>query len=160
MKRGTTIFLRIAVFMIGLPILGICVFWLPWIGNKLAEMKPEFAYLEYPFLIGLYATALAYFIALYQTLKLLGVIDQNNAFSNLSEEALKKIKFCAISISFLYAVGMPFLINIAEEDDAPGLAALGFVIVFAAFAIALFAAVLQKLLQEAIAIKSENELTI
>ena len=102
MKRGTTIFLRIAVFMIGLPILGICVFWLPWIGNKLAEMKPEFAYLEYPFLIGLYATALAYFIALYQTLKLLGVIDQNNAFSNLSVEALKKIKFCAFSISFIF----------------------------------------------------------
>jgi hypothetical protein len=55
---------------------------------------------------------------------------------------------------------MPFLIGIAQEDDAPGLAALGLVIVFAAFAIALFAAVLQKLLQEAIAIKSENELTI
>lgn len=160
MKRGTTIFLRIAVIMIGLPILGICIFWLPWIGNRLAEMKPEFAYLEYPFLIGLYATALAYFIALYQTIKLLGYIDKNNAFSELSIEALKKIKFCAFAISLLYAIGMPFLIGIAQEDDAPGLAALGLVIGFAAFAIALFAAVLQKLLQEAIAIKSENELTI
>lgn len=160
MKLGTTMFLRIAVFIIGLPILGICIFWLPWLGNRLAEMNPDFAYLEYPFLIGLYATALFYFIALYQTLLLLGHIDQNNAFSELSVEALKKIKLCAFTISLLYAAGIPFLIGIAKESNAPELTALGLVIAFAAFAIALFAAVLQKLLQEAIAIKSENELTI
>lgn len=160
MKRGTTIFLRIAVYIIGLPILGICIFWLPWLGNRLAEIKPDFAYLEYPFLIGLYATALAYFIALYQTLELLVYIDQNIAFSDLSVEALKKIKFCAFAISLLYAAGFPFLIGIAKENNAPELAALGLVIAFTAFTIALFAAVLQKLLQEAIAIKSENELTI
>ena len=48
----------------------------------------------------------------------------------------------------------------AEVDDAPGLIILGMVIIFASMVIAVFAAVLQRLLQEAINIKSENDLTV
>ncbi|WP_407066435.1 DUF2975 domain-containing protein [Geobacillus sp. TFV-3] len=48
----------------------------------------------------------------------------------------------------------------AEKDDAPGVIFVGLLVPFASFVIAVFAAVLQKLLQQAIEIKQENELTI
>ncbi|MGO4375941.1 DUF2975 domain-containing protein, partial [Paenibacillus sp. MCAF20] len=45
-------------------------------------------------------------------------------------------------------------------DDAPGIILVGMVLIFASLVIAVFAAVLQKLLKEAIDIKSENDLTV
>jgi hypothetical protein len=48
----------------------------------------------------------------------------------------------------------------AEVDDAPGLILVGMVPIFTSLVIAVFAAVLQRLLQEAIDIKSENDLTV
>ena len=63
-------------------------------------------------------------------------------------------------MSILYAAGMPILFQIADADDAPGLVLMGMVIVCAPIVIAVFAAVLQRLLQSAIAIKSENDLTV
>jgi len=149
MKRET-LFLKIVVFLIGLPVLALCIFGLPSLVN----------YLHYPVLIGMYAAAVPYFFALYQTLKLLSYIDQNKAFSDLSVGVLKNIKYCAITISILYAGLTPLLIPIADQDDAPGVVALGLVITFAAMVIAVFAAVLQKLLKNAIDIKSENDLTV
>jgi len=149
MKRET-LFLKIVVFLIGLPVLALCIFGLP----SLAD------YLHYPVLTGMYAAAVPYFFALYQTLKLLSYIDLNKAFSGLSVGALKNIKYCAIAISILYAGLTPLLIPIADQDDAPGVVALGLVITFAAMVIAVFAAVLQKLLKNAIDIKSENDLTV
>ena len=42
----------------------------------------------------------------------------------------------------------------------PGIAIIGFVIIFATLVIAFFAAVLQQLLKSALEIKAENDLTI
>ena len=159
MKLGTTFFskilestliLKLAVILIGIPVLALCIFWVPGFVN----------YLPYPILIAVYAAAVAFFFALYQTLKLLSYIDKNKAFSEISVDALKKIKQCAITISILFAVVAPLVFPIADADDAPGLVAFPLIIVFASAAIAVFAAVLQKLLKEAIDIKSENDLTV
>lgn len=87
-------------------------------------------------------------------------IDRNEAFSELSVRALKNIKYCAVAISILYVAGLPLLYLIAEADDAPGVILIGLVIIFASMVIAFFAAVLQRLLKEAIDIKSENDLTV
>uniref|UniRef100_UPI0028EB9449 DUF2975 domain-containing protein n=3 Tax=Paenibacillus TaxID=44249 RepID=UPI0028EB9449 len=65
-----------------------------------------------------------------------------------------------IVISSLYFVMLPFVYVVAEKDDAPGLILMGMVPVFASLVIAVFSAVLQRLLQEAIDIKSENDLVV
>lgn len=77
----------------------------------------------------------------------------------MSVRVLKKIKYCAITISCLYVVGMPLFYLMAERDNAPGIIVIGLITIFASMVIAVFAAVLQKLLKEAIDIKSENDLT-
>ena len=156
--KGETLFLKVAVILIGIPVLALCIFGLPWTANEAAKHYP--AYFLYPVLIGLYAAAIPFFFALYQTLKLLSYIDKNKAFSELSVKALKNIKYCAITISTLYVVVMPLLYIMAEVDDAPGIILIGLVIIFTSMVIAVFAAVLQKLLKNAIDIKSENDLTV
>ncbi len=154
MKRGSTIFLRGVVLVIGLIVLALCVFALP--AGISSDRTGDYR----PILLGLYVPAIPFFFALYQTLKLLSYIDQNLAFSDASIKTLKYIKYCAITISAMFAAGMPYIYLVADKDDAPGVILLGLVIIFASFVIATFAAVLQKLLQNAMDIKSENDLTV
>ncbi|NEW09698.1 DUF2975 domain-containing protein, partial [Paenibacillus sp. SYP-B3998] len=42
-KRGKTLFLKIAVILIGIPILALCIFLVPKIGNFAGELYPETA---------------------------------------------------------------------------------------------------------------------
>ena len=60
-----TLFLKVVVILIGIPVLALCIFWVPGFAN----------YLHYAILIGVYATAITFFFALYQALKLLSYID-------------------------------------------------------------------------------------
>ncbi|MGN7387145.1 DUF2975 domain-containing protein [Sporosarcina sp. SAFN-015] len=158
MKRGSTLFLKLALFLIGMPVLALCIYGLYSLINN--PFNPQYAYALYPIVIGMYVSVIPFFAALYQAFKLLSYIDKNEAFSELSVKALQKIKFCAMTISVLYVIILPFVYIVAELDDAPGLIIFGMVPVFAALVIAVFAAVLQRLLQEAIHIKSENDLTV
>jgi hypothetical protein len=158
--KGETFFLKFVLVLMGLPVLALCVFLLPGLSEYVAEIISGFSYMKYLFLIGMYATAIVFFFALYQTLKLLTYIDKNKAFSELSVSALKNIKYCAIAISILYVAELPIIYLIADADDAPGVMLIGLVITFASMVIAVFAAVLQKLLKHAIDIKSENDLTV
>lgn len=158
MKHGSTLFLKIAVFLIGTPVFILSIIGLVSLVKDPAN--PEYAYILYPIVTGMFLTTIPFYFALYQALKLLGYIDKNEAFSQFSVEALKKIKFCAITISGVYVVIMPFIFLLADKDDAPGAIIIGAVPIFASIVIAVFAAVLQRLLQVAIDIKSENDLTV
>ncbi|MCY9659238.1 DUF2975 domain-containing protein [Paenibacillus chondroitinus] len=160
MKRGSTLFLKIVLFLIGIPVLALCIYLVPKIANYAVELYPDHDYLDVLVMMDLYATAIPFYLALYQAFKLLGYIDKSTAFSELSVRALKIIKYCAMTFSGLYVIGLPLFYLIAEKDDAPGIIVIGLVLIGASFVIAVFAAVLQKLLKEAIDIKSENDLTV
>ena len=163
MKRGSTLFLKLAVIFMGIPVLAMCLFLLPQVANEAneaAERGSDIAFVVYGILMVMYVSAVPFYIALYQSFNLLSYIDKNQAFSELSVIALKKIKNCAIIISVLYVVALPFVYIMAEVDDAPGLIIVGMIPIFAALVIAVFAAVLQRLLKEAIDIKEENDLIV
>lgn len=154
MKQGSTIFLRGVVIFIGLVVLSICVLVLP-----AGIMSDEVGYYK-PILLGLYVPAIPYFFALYQAMKLLGLIDKNKAFSQAAVNTLKYIKYCGGLISALFAAGLPYIFYVGERDDAPGVILIGLIIVFASFIIAIFAAVLERLIQNAVDMKHENDLTV
>ena len=160
MKQASTLFLKATLFVMGGLVLAFCIFAVPAISSGVGVEWPELAYLKYPILIAGYLTAIPFFIALYQAFKLLSYVDKNTAFSVASVKALKYIKYCGIAMSILYFAGMPILFQIADADDAPGLVLIGLALATAPLVVAVFAAVLQKLLQNAIDIKSENELTV
>ncbi|MCF6138440.1 DUF2975 domain-containing protein [Pseudalkalibacillus berkeleyi] len=160
MNRGSTNFLRVVVFLIGIGVLLLCIFALPWFAKQASEVESVIASYIYPVLMGMYVAAIPFFIALYQALRLLKLIDKDHAFSESSVRALRNIKFCAVSISVVYLIVMPFFYLVGEIDDAPGVIMIGLIIIFASMVIAVFAGVLQKLLKSAIDIKSENDLTV
>ena len=158
--KPETLFLKLAVVLMGLPVLALCIFLVPEIGNIVAKLLPEFAYLKYLVSIVFYASAIPFYFALYHAFKLLRYIDKNIAFSQISVKALKNIKQSAITISTLHVLVLPLFYLFAEKDDAPGVIFVGLIVPLASMVIAVFAAVLQKLLKNAIDIKSENDLTI
>ncbi|MFS0774865.1 DUF2975 domain-containing protein [Neobacillus sp. 3P2-tot-E-2] len=158
MKQGTTLFLKLAVILIGLPVLALGIFGVPWLAKN--PVNPDYAHMLYPIVLGMYISAIPFYMALYQAFKLLGYIDKNEAFSEKSVKALNKIKKCAITMSILFVLIIPFVYLVADLDDAPGLIIIGMVPIFASIVISVFAAVLQRLLQQAIDIKSENDLTV
>ena len=160
MKRRSTFFLRAAVLAVGLVILALCVFALPAGWKAIPEENIDYDYALYAILAAMWTAALPFFYALYQTLKLLNYIDHNKAFSELSVKALKTIKYCGIAISLIFAATLPFFYVFGDQDDAPGVIVIGMALVVAPFGISVFAAVLQRLLQDAINIKSENDLTV
>ncbi|GAB1773936.1 DUF2975 domain-containing protein [Priestia aryabhattai] len=158
MKQSSTIFLKIALFLMGAPVLALGIFGLFYLANNTANS--DYSYILYPAVSIMYLSVIPYFLTLYQAFRLLIYIDKNKAFSSISVIALKKIKYYAIVISGLYVIMMPFVFLIADKDDAPGLIIVGMVPIFASLVIAVFAAVLKRLLQQAIDIKSENDYTV
>lgn len=153
-NRGSTLVLQAVIVLIGIVVFAFCAVVLP-----AGIMTDNVGYYR-PILLGMYIPAFPFFFGLYQALQLLYLINKNNAFSPASVKTLRIIKFCAFSISGLYALGMPYIYYAAELDDAPGVIVIGLVIIFASFVVGTFAAVLQKLLQNALDIKSENDLTV
>lgn len=159
MKQGTTLFLKITVIFIGLAALAVCISVLPGIAGRDAEAHPETAYLQYPFLISAYVLAIPFLAGLYQTLKLLNEIDRNRAFSEYAVKALWRIKNNAALISLIITAGVLYVMA-GMEGDRTGVIMLGFIGLFASSVVAVFAALLQKVLQDAIAIQAENEFTV
>jgi CDP-diglyceride synthetase len=154
MKQVPTLFLKFVVVLMAIGVLGLCIFTLPPL------ISSERAAIYRPILIGMYIPAIPFFLVLYQALKLLGYIDTNTAFSDLSIKALKRIKYSALTISILYAMGMPYIYQASVKDNAPEIAILGLILMCGPLVVTMFASVFGKLLQQAIDIKSENDLTV
>ena len=153
MKQGSTLFLKVVIYLIGLAVLALCVI----IGGVSISGN---AGMFLPVMLVMLIAAIPFFYGLYQGILLLNYIEKGTAFSELSVKAIKNIKYCAFTISVLYAAGMPYIIYVADKDDAPGAVMIGLVFIFAPLITSVFAAVLEKLLQNAIDIQSENELTV
>src|SRR5690625_2304999 len=145
MKQVSTMFLKIIVIAMGIPVLALCVYVLPKIAIEAFGHAVDGETLGYILLIILfviYLTEFTFYIVLYQTVKLLTYIEKDQAFSQISVTALTKVKNYAKLISVLYVVILPLVYIVAEWDDAPGLILIAIVISGASFAIAVFASVL------------------
>ncbi len=163
MKRSPTFILKAVIVVMGLAVLALCIFALPSAWTGVLEEYPQnsdVVYAIHLILVGMYVSAIPFYIGLYQGLKLLGLIDRNLAFSDGSVKALRNIKFCALAIGILYLSSVPLLYPFADTDDAPGTLIIGFAIACVPIVVSVFAGVLQKLIQNALDIKSENDLTV
>lgn len=154
MKQMSTLFLKLVIYLLGLVALGVCVIILgvTFSGNASRE--------GLPIMIGVFFTAIPFLYALYQGIQLLSFIEHNTPFTNASVTAIARIEYCAFAISTIYALTMPFIIRVAEIDDAPGAVIIGLMCIFAPLVVGVFAAVLQRLLQNGLDLKSENDLTV
>ncbi|MEX6690071.1 DUF2975 domain-containing protein [Danxiaibacter flavus] len=159
MKRSSTIFLQAVVVLIGIIALVIMI-RLPLTEGRAKNLDLVGIYAD-PFILYGYAASVAFFVALYKAFRLLGYIGQNKVFSASSVNALKSIKYCAIVLSILIVLaGVYIRIFHSKEDDPAGFLAICILTTFVSIVVATAAAIFEKILQNAVNIKSENDLTI
>lgn len=159
-KKKETLFLKAVLVFMTLVVLAFCIFAIPNIGWGVVAEFPGIIYHPYLIMFGMYLSAVPFFFALYQAFVLLTYIDKNLAFSESTIRALRNIKYSAITMTIIYFGAMPIFFQIAEIDDAPGVVPIGTILICAPLVIAVFAGVLEKLVKNAIDIKSENDLTV
>ena len=157
MKRSSTIFLQIVTVLVGIGALALLL-WEPHIEGRNAHATLFQIYFNDPFLAYAYIASIPFFAALYQAFKVLGYAGQNKAFSQAAVKALRTIKYCAISIIAFVAVGEIFIV-FGKSDDRSGGVFMGLLITFGSAVVAAAAAMFERILQNAVDIKSENDLT-
>ncbi len=160
MKRGSTLFLKITILVLGLMVL-LWMIIFPQKEGRAAELDLFNIYKD-PFIIYIYIASIPFFVALYQAFKLLGYIEKDKVFSPISINTLRNIKYCAVSIigfSLVAAIYIWIMARSTHEDSA-GFIALEMIVIFTSVVIATAAGVFQSLLQNAVDIKSENDLTV
>ncbi|KAA2239349.1 DUF2975 domain-containing protein [Chitinophaga agrisoli] len=159
MKRISTIFLQGVIVLIGIVALAILIRF-PLTEGRAAQLDLFSIYAD-PFILYGYAASIAFFVALYKAFKLLGNIGRNKAFSSNSVGTLKSIKYCAIVLGILIvAAGLYIKIFHSKDDDPAGFLAICIVTTLVSIVVATAAAIFEKILQNAIDMKSENDLTI
>jgi uncharacterized membrane protein YbjE (DUF340 family) len=159
MKRISIIFLQAVIVLISIVVLAILI-RLPLTEGRAANLDLFSIYSD-PLILYVYAASIVFFVALYQAFKLLGYIGQNKVFSSNSVRTLKSIKYCAIVLSILIVMaGLCIRIWHNKEDDPAGFVAICIVTTFISIVVATAAAIFEKILQNAIDMKSENDLTI
>ena len=157
-KQGSTTFLKVIFFLIGIAVLAVCIFLLPEAARRDVIERPG-DYSIYPLLVCAYGICITFSVALYQVFKLLTYIEKNNAFSELSLKSLKIIKKCAFTVIFFILLGMVSLKVIAKitGDDPAGPISLSLMAILATSIIAAIVDALQKPLKNVPDIKSKND---
>ena len=160
MKKISTIFLQVVIVLIGIGVLALML-WEPRLEGRNVDATLFETYFKDPFLVYAYISSITFFVALYQAFTLLRYIGQNKVFSQAAVNALRNIKYCAISlVGFIIGAEAYFFIVVRGKDDIAGGVMMGLLMIFLSAVIATAAAVFEKLLQSAVDIKSENNLTV
>jgi len=160
MKRRSTIFLQIVIVLLGAGVFALLL-WEPQLEGRNVNATQFEIYFKDPFLAYIYLAFVPFFIAIYQAFKLLGYTRLNEIFSERSVRAFRIIKICAITTA-LFIVGAEayIFIFVRGTDDVAGGVMMGAFIILVFAIIATAAGVFERTLQNAVDIKSENDLTV
>ena len=158
MKHGSTLFLQFVVVLIGIGALAFLL-WEPQVEgvNKHATFLE--VYFKDAFLAYVYLGSILFFVALYQAFKVLGYAGRNQIFSQAAVNALRTIKYCAIGIICFVAISVIFMASGDPDDRPPGIF-MRILVAFPSIVVATAAAMFERVLQSAVDLKSENDLTV
>ena len=156
MKRGSTIFLQIVILLLGASVFAFLL-WEPHLEGRNVNATLFEIYFKDPFLAYIYLA----FVGLYQAFKLLGYAGRDEIFSPRSVQALRIIKFCAlITAIFILGAEAYIFVFVRGTDDTAGGVMMGTFIILVSAVIGTAAAVFERILQNAVDLKSENDLTV
>jgi hypothetical protein len=157
MKRTSTAFLQGVVALVGIGVL-VFLLWEPHVEGVNAHATFFGVYFNL-FVAYAYAASIPFFVAIYNTVRLLGYAGQNKVLSQEAVKALRTIKYCAMVIIGFVAVSLIFMINGDPEDRPAGLF-MRLLVSFPSVVVAAAAATFERVLQNAVDMKSENDLTV
>lgn len=160
MKRGSILFLRAVIVLVGLGVLAALI-WEPQVEGRNANADLVTIYLRDPFLAYVYLGSLPFFFGLHQAFYLLGCVGRGQACSPGAVTAMRRIKCCALAVvCFIIGAEAFILLGPNDGDDRAGGVAMGVLAGFPCLVAATAAAVLERVLQNAVDLKSENDLTV
>jgi hypothetical protein len=160
MKRGSTIFLQIVILLFGAGVFAFLL-WVPQVEGRNVNATLFEIYFKDPFLAYIYLAFIPFFTGLYQGFKLLGYARRNEIFSHHSVRALRTIKYCALTVAiFILGAEGYIFIFVRGTDDVAGGVMMGVFVMAMCAVIGTAAAVFERILQNAVDIKSENDLTV
>lgn len=158
MKKGSTLFLQMVIVLIGIAALAFLL-WEPHVEGRNAHATLFEIYFKDPFLAFVYVASISFFVALYHAFKVLGHAGRNRVFSQDAVNSLRMIKYCAIAMVGFVAIGEVVILSQTGEDRAGGVF-MGLLVAFGSAVMATAAAMFQQILQKAVDLKSENDLTV
>lgn len=160
MKRISTIFLQVVIVLAGMGVLA-ALLWEPQVEGRNVNATQFEIYFKDPFLAYIYLAFVPFFVGLYQAFRMLGYARRDEIFSQRSVRALRIIKYCAFATAIFIVGALAYIfIFVRGTDDIAGGVAMGVFIIFVSTVIATAAAVFERILQNAVDIKSENDLTV
>ena len=157
-RRSSTIFLQSILVLFGIGVLALML-WEPHLEGRNAHATTFEIYFKDPFLAYVYLGSIPFFAALYHGFKVLGYAGKNQVFSQAAVNSLRTIKRCAIAM-IVFIAGAEIFILMHESDDRAGGVAMGIVMGFISIVMATTAATFERILQNAVDLKSENDLTV
>lgn len=159
MNKIAVQFIQAFIVLIGIVTM-IILIRLPLSEGRAAHLDAISIYTDKFILFGYFAS-IAFFAALYHAFKLLGYIGRDKTFSMDSVKSLRRIKYSMlVLIVFIALAGGYIRLFHDKEDDPAGFLALCLAATIICLVIATAATIFEKILQNAIHIKSENDLTI
>ena len=160
MKRGSTIFLQVVILLLGLGVFTFLL-WEPQLEGRNVNATQFEIYFKDPFLAYIYLAFVPFFVGLSQAFRMLGYARRDEVFSPPAVRALRVIKYCACLLAiFIVGAEVYIFICVRGTDDVAGGVMMGVFIIFVSAVIATAAAVFERILQKAVDIKSENDLTV
>jgi hypothetical protein len=161
MKRSSVIFLQVVIVLLGLAALALLL-WEPQIEGVNKNRTHFEIYFHDPFLALVYAGSIPFFVALYQAILALGYVGRGQVFSPEVVKALRIIRYCALAIIGFVVVEEIFILvmNNGDNDNPGAPILLGALVAFPSMVVATTAAVFERILQNAVDLKTENDLTV
>lgn len=144
MQKINSTILSSVTILIGTIILLLCVFVLPKVAQETVLIHPEVTYLKYPVLLGMYATALPFFYAIYETLIMIQIIEYQSINPSRIVQGLNRIKYSAFVIIVFYVLGI-FILDYANALP-PIIAVMGFGILLVTIIVAAGASFIKNIL--------------
>ena len=149
MKKNKAIFLQILIVLISIGTLTFML-WEPHLEGRNVNATIFDIYFNDPFLACAYIASIAFFMALYQTFKVVGYAGQNNLFSQSTLKSLRIIKYCARTLVVFVLTGEAYLFIVRPEDDIAGGVFMGLLAIVLFGTIAIVATRFEKNLQNKI----------
>ena len=146
MKKFITYVLSGLLILIGFIIFLMCSFVLPSISDDVVRHSPEITHLQYPILLGMYATAIPFFYAIYATIKIIFTAEKESIYAEEIKGFLTHISYCAVVIILLYIAG--FIILDVSKALPPVVAILGIIIIIVSCIVATAASFIRGILTD------------
>jgi hypothetical protein len=141
MKKSTAVFLQAVVVLIGIAALAFML-WEPTVEGRNAHATLSQVYFNDPFLAFGYLASIPFFVALYQTFKMLGA-------DGPTLKGVRTIRYCALILIGFVSIGDLFIF-LSPSDDRAGGVFIGLLIAVGSIAVAVAATKFERAMQRGV----------